>query len=161
MFVEGECEGVGHAVRTVHDGIRSTGYALSFPSIPATLPAHPPRPTSADFLSGATSPPNLTVLTSTHALRIILSRVSPSAPLRAVAVEVEDRSCKVEPPTKHVLRARREIVISAGAYNSPVLLMHSGIGPREHLGDVRLDCAVDLKGTRVLVGKTVATEISL
>jgi choline dehydrogenase len=34
-----------------------------------------------------------------------------------------------------VIRARREVIVSGGAYNSPHLLMLSGIGPAEHLRD--------------------------
>lgn len=45
-----------------------------------------------------------------------------------------------------VLKARKEVVLSAGAYNSPVVLMHSGIGPKEHIEEVGIPggCKVDL-----------------
>ena len=33
----------------------------------------------------------------------------------------------------HVIRARKEVIVSGGSVNSPQLLMLSGIGPREHL----------------------------
>ena len=46
---------------------------------------------------------------------------------RAVGVEVA-RDGKVEQ-----LRAEREVILSAGAYQSPVLLMVSGIGPEDQL----------------------------
>ena len=46
---------------------------------------------------------------------------------RAVGIEVA-RDDKVE-----VIRAEREVILSAGAYQSPVLLMLSGIGPAEDL----------------------------
>jgi glucose dehydrogenase (acceptor) len=33
----------------------------------------------------------------------------------------------------HVIRAKKEVIVSGGSVNSPQLLMLSGIGPREHL----------------------------
>jgi len=48
---------------------------------------------------------------------------------RAVGVEVDT------PSGPQVIRARREVVLSGGAYNSPHLLMLSGVGPAEHLKD--------------------------
>ena len=46
---------------------------------------------------------------------------------RAVGVEVQHGD------TTRVIRARREVILSGGTYNSPHLLMLSGIGPAEHL----------------------------
>lgn len=48
---------------------------------------------------------------------------------RAIGVEVDT------PAGPHLIRARREIVLCGGAYNSPHLLMLSGIGPADHLKD--------------------------
>ncbi|CAG2133755.1 Alcohol dehydrogenase [acceptor] [Cupriavidus yeoncheonensis] len=44
------------------------------------------------------------------------------------------------------LRARREVIISAGAFNSPQLLMASGIGPAEHLRSIGVQVVHDLPG---------------
>lgn len=44
------------------------------------------------------------------------------------------------------LKARKEIILSCGSYNSPVVLMHSGIGPKEHIEEVGVEggCKVDI-----------------
>lgn len=47
--------------------------------------------------------------------------------------------------TRHV-RARREVVLSGGAVNTPQLLMLSGVGPAEHLAEHGIDVVVDAPG---------------
>lgn len=65
--------------------------------------------------------PNLHVVTGAHSTRILLEGK------RAVGVEyLQDGQTKQ-------LRCTREVLLSAGALQSPQLLMLSGIGPREHL----------------------------
>ena len=44
------------------------------------------------------------------------------------------------------LRARREVILSAGAIGSPQLLMLSGIGPAQHLKDVGVEVVEDVPG---------------
>ena len=48
--------------------------------------------------------------------------------------------------TEHTVHARREVIVSGGAINSPQLLLLSGIGPRAHLAEVGVDTRVDLPG---------------
>ena len=96
-------------------------------------------------------PANLHVLLESTVLRIILeplpdSESSDSPKYQAVAVEVERRiGVESVAMTLITIRAKKEIIVSAGAYNSPCLLMHSGIGPKDHLDEHGIDVKVDLK----------------
>ena len=77
------------------------------------------RSSTADaFLRPALARDNFELLTHAHVKRIIVESG------RAVGVEFE-RDGEVS-----TVRASREIVLSAGAYNTPKLLMLSGIGPQ-------------------------------
>ena len=78
--------------------------------------------------------PNLTVVTSAHTRRILFDG------RRASGVEA-----RVDGATQSFL-ARREVLLSAGALQSPQLLMLSGIGPAEHLRALGIELRQDLPG---------------
>ncbi|CAG2060290.1 unnamed protein product [Timema podura] len=44
----------------------------------------------------------------------------------------------------HIVRVRKEVILSAGTLNSPQLLMLSGLGPREHLKELGIPVIQDL-----------------
>ncbi|MGQ4389049.1 GMC family oxidoreductase [Streptomyces sp. SAS_270] len=80
------------------------------------------RHSSADaYLDPARGRPNLTVVADTLVRRVLFEGT------RAVGVEVDGAS------GLEILRARREVVLSAGAVGSPHLLLLSGVGPYEEL----------------------------
>ncbi|TMM09447.1 MAG: hypothetical protein E6G00_10275 [Actinobacteria bacterium] len=56
---------------------------------------------------------------------------------RATGVEYEVEG------SARTARADREVIVSAGAYNSPQLLMLSGVGPADHLREVGVEPIVD------------------
>jgi choline dehydrogenase-like flavoprotein len=90
------------------------------------------RMSAADaFLRPARKRENLDVATKAHALRVVLEGG------RAVGVEYEQGG------KRKTARAEREVIVSAGAYGSPQLLMLSGIGPADHLREQGIEPRVD------------------
>jgi choline dehydrogenase-like flavoprotein len=57
---------------------------------------------------------------------------------RAVGVEIVDRS------GRRVVRATQEIVLAAGVFGSPQILMLSGVGPAAHLRELGIPVVADL-----------------
>ncbi len=90
--------------------------------------------TAARFLVPALSRPNLTVVTGAQATRVVIEQG------RATAVEI------VENGQSRTLHADREIVLSGGTYNTPQLLLLSGIGPADDLRDLGMTVVHDLPG---------------
>lgn len=88
--------------------------------------------TAAAYLHPARSRPNLDVLTDTRCNRLLFDGD------HVVGVEIE-RAREVSE-----LHAAREVIVSAGAYNSPHLLMLSGIGPAAALAPFGIAPRVDL-----------------
>ncbi|RZO32796.1 MAG: choline dehydrogenase [Rhodospirillaceae bacterium] len=76
--------------------------------------------------------PNLTILTQTSVRRLEISD------RRAWGVQITNNADE-----QQTLRASREVLLSAGAINSPHLLMLSGIGPAEHLRSHGIDVVKD------------------
>lgn len=84
------------------------------------------------FLHPASSRSNLTVMANTDALRIVFEGN------KAVGVEIRTSE------RKRIIRCRRELIVSAGAIESPKLLQLSGIGPGELLQRLGIPVVYDL-----------------
>ena len=90
--------------------------------------------TAVGYLKPNLSRQNLNLKTETHVRRIILDGK------RAVGLEVEQGG-----QIKRI-GARREVILSGGSINSPILLMASGIGPAAELKDAGVTPQHDLAG---------------
>ena len=86
------------------------------------------------FLRPAAKRSNVTVLTDAHVTQVLLDGT------RAVGVAYNRGGESLK------AHAAREVVLSGGVFNSPQLLMLSGIGPADHLRDIGIDPVVDLPG---------------
>jgi choline dehydrogenase len=93
----------------------------------------------ASYLRPAMKRSNLCVVTRATVTRIVIENG------RAVGVEY------LLDGQRHRADTAGEVILSAGSYKSPQVLMHSGIGPPDHLREMGIDPAVALSG----VGKNL------
>jgi choline dehydrogenase len=121
---------LGYKTQTDHHGPDQEGWGSPDISI------HQGRrgSTAARFLYPAMKRPNLTVITGALATRVEVENG------RAVALHYR-RGGKAR-----VLRAEREIILSGGAYNTPQLMLLSGIGPADELRAFGIKVVHDLPG---------------
>ena len=104
------------------------------------------RSSSANaFLKPARGRPNLTVHTRAHAGRILMNGTT------ATGIEYSHRGKTV------TAMADREVILSGGVFNTPQLLMLSGIGPAAHLKEFGIDCLSDLPVGKNLQDHLVAS----
>ena len=88
--------------------------------------------TSVEFLGNTADRKNLHIAVDSHVAKVEIEKK------RATGVYV------IRDNRKHFIRARKEVVVSAGAIGSPQLLMLSGVGPRQHLESFGIDVKADL-----------------
>lgn len=93
------------------------------------------RHSTADaYLKPARQHPNLSVLPRAHVTRLLVEES------RCVGVAY------LQDGQPQQVQARREVLLCAGAINSPQLLLLSGIGPAAHLHRLGIPVALDLPG---------------
>lgn len=88
----------------------------------------------SDYLWGALSRPNITLLTGAEVLRLETNGTT----VTGVTFTKDGETLTVS--------AGERVVLSAGAINTPKILMTSGIGPADHLSEVGVEVVHDLPG---------------
>lgn len=116
-YNSGDQAGTGYFQRTIKDGLRHSA--------------------ARAFLNPARRRPNLAIRTGARATAI-LTREG-----RAVGVRYI-RGGRADEPA--VVYAQREVIVAAGAINTPRLLQLSGIGPAERLRGIGVTPLIDLPG---------------
>ena len=99
---------------------------------------------AAAFIHPNLDRPNLDVRTGAHITRVLFDQ------RRATGVEYQRGD------QTNVVRARREVVMSAGAFGTPQILMASGLGPGAHLQDLGIAPVADVPG----IGQNLQDHIS-
>ena len=118
MFSTGEtANGCGHVVRTVHSGFRMT---------------------ATNYVTKANLKGNVTVLTHTLIDKVQLDLQNEE--LRATGVEV------LQSNQKQSYAASKEVILTAGAYGSPAILLRSGVGSHSELSKHGIKQLLDLPG---------------
>lgn len=103
------------------------------------------RTTAADYITKDQQRSNVTIMCDVTVDKVIIER-RPKNSLRATGVEYLDNSGK-----KYQVKAKYEVLLAGGTYNSPSMLLRSGIGPRQDLEKLKIPVCVDLPG----VGKNL------
>ena len=120
MFSNGaSANGCGHAMRTTYQGYRTT---------------------AADFVTKGQRRNNVTIRCDSTVDKVILERGSDGT-LQARGVEYRDNI-----GNRYKAYAGREVLLAGGTYNTPTMLMRSGIGPKAELDKVGVKCQLDLPG---------------
>ena len=113
----------GHAIRSIFQGVRST---------------------AADYITKSNRRDNVTIKTNTIVDHVVMERDGERK--RAIGAQLQSATGE-----KTLVKARREVIVSGGAYSSPAMLLRSGIGPKQELEQLGIECQVDLGG----VGKNL------
>lgn len=86
------------------------------------------------FITPNLDRPNLTVITHAHTEKVLFEGK------KAVGVQFSVKG------KQQTVKAGKEIILSAGAFGSPQILMLSGVGPAEHLRQHKIDVVHNLPG---------------
>ncbi|CAH1642397.1 unnamed protein product [Spodoptera littoralis] len=135
-------EELGHRIVSDINAVNPViGYAENFFEIADGIR----QSTALGYLGRAKNRPNLCLALFTSATNILIEQQ------KAVGVQVATDSGET-----YKIYADKEVIVSAGAINSPKLLMLSGIGPKEHLESFDIDVIADLPVGENMLDQTCA-----
>lgn len=120
---------LGHKILTDMNADTYLGFSLS----QGTLKNGERHSSAAAYLNPAKDRSNLHVVKNAYVTRILIEKTK-----QVTGVEVQIKGIK------YVVKSNKEVIISAGAINSPQLLMLSGIGPKDHLNSLDIKVIADL-----------------
>ncbi|KAK6630172.1 hypothetical protein RUM44_005728 [Polyplax serrata] len=123
---------LGHPVRDIN-GAYQTGFTLPHGTLRDGLRCS----TSKAFIRPAVKRKNLHIAMETYAERILIKRVKKQA--YGVLIKMKGMLPKR-------IYADKEVILCAGAIQSPQLLMVSGVGPKDHLRKMGIPVVLDAKG---------------
>jgi choline dehydrogenase-like flavoprotein len=103
------------------------------------------RTTAADYIIKDYVRPNVTITCDATVDKVILERGADGT-LEAKGVEYVDNH-----GNRHKAYASKEVLLAGGTYNSPTMLLRSGIGPKAELEKLNIPVQLDLPG----VGKNL------
>lgn len=118
---------------------------FGFSKIQATIKRGRRHSVAKAFLQPITGRKNLNILTGARVTKLL---INPSTKEAYGVQYTKGRQ-------KFIARSRKEVVLCAGAFNSPQLLMLAGIGPKQHLQELGIPLVVNLP-----VGQTLYDHIS-
>lgn len=122
-------EKAGFAMTPDHNGRKQEGMHIAQAYVGDGIRSN----ASNAYLRPARGRDNLRVQTGTHVTKVLMDG------LRAIGVEVVHKG-----ETKRLL-CQREVILAAGAFGSPQLLMQSGIGNPEHLRPLGIEVKLPLR----------------
>ncbi|KAJ8985224.1 hypothetical protein NQ317_018253 [Molorchus minor] len=145
----------GHPKKLLHDAYRAMGYLpiprrkfIGLTEHLVTILNGERFNMAKAFLTPIKDRPNLFMSKNTEVLGIVCTE---PVDKRAVGVNVSIDGSEI------FIRARKEVILTAGAVNNAKLLLLSGIGPSAYLQSRKIPVAVDLPG----VGKNLQFHLSV
>ncbi|CAL7944275.1 unnamed protein product [Xylocopa violacea] len=128
-FVQAGME-LGYENRDIN-GERQTGFMIA----QGTIRRGTRCSTAKAFLRPIRLRPNMHIAMNSFVTRVLIDPIT----MRATGVEF------LRDGRRQTVRAKKEVILSAGAINSPQILMLSGVGPKEHLRHVGIPVIKDLR----------------